>query len=63
MSQHIVDQFSRFRNYKLCTISKNFTNQRPSTIPDINELLEIVAILETHEIKYELTSQFDLRYL
>lgn len=63
MSQHIIQKFDHLCSYKLCTIDKNFTNQRPPTIPDIYELLEIVAILENHDIKYELTSEFDLRYL
>jgi len=63
MSQHIIHKFSHFHNYKLNKENKYFVNQRPSTIPDINELLEIVEILETHNIQYELTSQFDLKYV
>ncbi len=62
MSQNIIHKFSHFRNYKLNIENKHFTNKRPSTIPDINELLEIVDILEAHDIQYELTSQFNLKY-
>ena len=63
MSQHIIQKFHKFSNYYLDLNDKNFINLRTSTTPDIPELLEIVAILETHDISYELTSQFDLKYL
>ncbi|MCD4758393.1 MAG: hypothetical protein K8R39_08985 [Arcobacteraceae bacterium] len=62
MSQQIVQKFNHFRNYKLDIENKYFINQRPSTLPDIYELIEIATILENHNIQYELTSQFNLKY-
>lgn len=63
MSQILINKLTNFSNYKLD--KKNFfiENLNKNTSANIEEFLEIINILDSHYIKYQITTDFEINIL
>lgn len=63
MSELLINEMNRFKNYKYEPITKRVVNLRGSSNADLDEFLEIAHLLDSNFIKYKFTTNIDIRIL
>ena len=63
MSEIIVNEISRFNNYKYEPMSNRIINLKGISNADLDEFLAIAHILDSNYIKYKFTTNIDIRII
>ncbi len=63
MSQNLKDQISGFSNFKFDEQTNMILNQNSLAHADVDQFLEIMYILDSNFVKYDMTRTYDLKIL
>jgi hypothetical protein len=63
MSQKLIDEINKFSSFRFDENNHQVVNTRTKDMADIDELLAITYILDTHRISYIMSHNFSLNVL
>jgi len=63
MSEMIISELNKFKNYKYDSSTMRVINQKTPIDADLDEFLAISHILDRNYIKYKFTTNVDIRIL
>ena len=63
MSQNLKEQISQFSSFKFDEETNMILNQNSLAHADVDQFLEIMFILDSNFVKYDMTRTYDLKIL